>query len=176
MTCRKLRRWLPLYVGGELRPRRSLRLEAHLRRCAYCRRETESFRKDLEAVRNELSSPPYVWREPAWRRAVIQAAGSRSSRPVARRPVPRRIVWAYALLALLAAGLSFLVLAPLPEGGAGSDAFSASFRDRAASGGRSPASAAPDQHIVSMTLVSRETGLKVQWFLNRNFSLKEDIE
>jgi hypothetical protein len=87
--------------------------------------------------------------------------------PEARRPGPLRPVWAYALLALLAAGLSYLVLVPLPEGDARRAALYIPSQDRAAS---------HDQDIVSITFVSRESGLKVQWFFNRHFNLKEDIE
>jgi len=32
------------------------------------------------------------------------------------------------------------------------------------------------QEVVEMTLVSRETGLKVKWFLNKNFNLEENTE
>jgi hypothetical protein len=64
----------------------------------------------------------------------------------------------------MAAVLSFLVLKPMPE----TDSL------------RGPLTAfslsSPSQDIVSMTLVSKETGLKVQWFLNRNFKLEEDSE
>ncbi len=176
MNCRKLNRWLPLYAGGDLSPRRSLRVEAHLLRCESCRQEGAAFREGLEEIRRELRSLSHVWREPAWRRAVIRAAGSRSLGPGARRARSLRAVWAYALLALLATGLSYLVLAPFPEGDARRAAFSASTRDGAASGGHSLASASREQDIVSMTLISRETGLRVQWFLNRKFRLQEDIE
>jgi hypothetical protein len=42
---------------------------------------------------------------------------------------------------------------------------------------QAPGSAEPDsQDVVAVTLVSRDTGLKVQWFFNRNFNLKEDTE
>ena len=64
----------------------------------------------------------------------------------------------------MAAVLSFLVVRPLPEQESLRGPFSAV----------SPES--PSQDIVSMTLVSQETGLKIQWFLNRNFKLKEDSE
>lgn len=176
MNCRKFVRWLPLYAGGDLSPRRSFRVEGHLRRCESCRQEAAAFREGLEEIRRELHSLSHVWREPAWRRAVIRAAGSRRLGTGTRRAGSLRDVWAYALLALLAVGLSYLVLAPLPEGDALRAAFAASTRDGAASGGHSLASASRDQDIVSMTLISSETGLKVQWFLNRNFKLQEDIE
>jgi hypothetical protein len=65
-------------------------------------------------------------------------------------------------MAFLAASLTFLVVKPLPE----SDA----------QPGPLTAAASPSQEIVSLTLVSQESGLKVQWFLNRNFKLKEDSE
>jgi hypothetical protein len=67
-------------------------------------------------------------------------------------------------MALMAAALTFLVVRPLPE----SDTLGGPLA--------AAASASPSQDIVTLTLVSQESGLKVQWFLNRNFKLKEKSE
>jgi hypothetical protein len=64
-------------------------------------------------------------------------------------------------MAVLAAALTVWITRPLPDAGDPGPLLTAS---------------APAQDVVSMTLVSKESGLKVQWFLNRNFNLKEDTE
>jgi len=48
--------------------------------------------------------------------------------------------------------------------------------DRALTGAEAPAPPSPAQDIVSATFVSRETGLKIVWFFDRNFDWKGEVK
>jgi hypothetical protein len=111
-----------------------------------------------------LNSAQPSWAENTWLRAVSRAVASESGPEKAGRLLSFRPSWAYAAMALMAASLTFLVVKPLPQSFTQPGPLAAA------------ASASPSQEIVSLTLVSKESGLKVQWFLNRNFKLKEDSE
>jgi len=164
MNCHRIRKRLALHAGGDLTPDKARRVEAHLQACEACRTELAAHVESLRQTRLWFGQADTAWREEAWREAVgrAMAAGSHGSRD--RRSLVQRPAWAYAAMVLMAAVLSFLVVRPLPEQESLRGPFSAV----------SPES--PSQDIVSMTLVSQETGLKIQWFLNRNFKLKEDSE
>jgi len=163
MNCRKLHKLLPLLAGDDLPERRMKRIESHLSGCEDCRRELEILKQRIQAARIWLQQEELEWSDPAWRRALREAAAPAPARADPWKPWPFRPLWAYAAMALLAAALTLWVVKPLPE------------KEGTLSQLAAEASA-PSQEIVSMTLVSRETGLEVQWFLNKNFKLKEDSE
>ncbi len=158
MNCRKARKWLPLYSGGDLPKRKSRKMEAHIRNCGSCRRELQIFQESLDTVRKLMRDSSVPGSRAAWDRALDRAQAPTSSVRVSFSLKP---VWTYASVAALAALLTFLVVKPFPD---------------LESGSQVSQSSASGQDVISMTLVSKETGLKVQWFLNRNFSLKEDSE
>ena len=85
-------------------------------------------------------------------------------------PWPFKKAWAYALMAVLAVALTLLfVIRPSiiqKQRGLESEKVTQaqlfrSFRDK------------PDQDVISMTMVSKETGLKIVWFFNKNFELED---
>ena len=164
MTCRRIRNKLALHAGGDLPPSKARSVERHLQTCEACRQEFVSYVQSLRQTQEwfDLAVPP--WPEVSWRRAVSRAVTSGSRPEQAARSLSFRPAWAYAAMALMAASLTFLVVKPLPESFTQPGPLTAA------------ASASPSQEIVSLTLVSQESGLKVQWFLNRNFQLKEDSE
>ncbi len=164
MNCRKIRKLLALHAGGDLSPSKAHSVERHLQVCGACRRELASHEQSLRQAREWFDQTEQPWAEDSWRRAIGRAVSSQP-RPV-REAQPRsyRPAWAYAAVALMAATLTFLVVRPLPESRPERGPLAAA------------ASASPSQDIVSLTLVSQESGLKVQWFLNRNFKLKEESE
>lgn len=158
MNCRKAQKWLPLYSGKDLPIRKSRKMEIHIQNCGSCRRELQAYQKSLEAARKLLQSSSMFGSQSAWDRALVRAQAPTSGDRV---PLSLKPVWTYAALAALAAALTFLVVKPLPD----LESYSLNL-----------AASASAQDVISMTLVSKETGLKVQWFLNKNFSLKEDSE
>ncbi len=158
MNCRKAQKWLPLYSGGDLPLHKARKMETHIRNCRSCRQELRACRQSIEAARKLMRRVSVLGSQPAWDRALSRALTPTSADRVR---LSLRPAWNYAAMALLAALLTFLVVKPLPD----LESYS---RNREAS--------ASAQDVISITLVSQETGLKVQWFLNRKFSLKEDSE
>ena len=160
MNCRKAQKWLSLYSGGDLPIRKSRKIEIHIQNCGSCGRELQAFQKSLNTARNLMRDSSVLGSQAAWDRALVRAQAPRSRDRVLFSVKP---VWTYAALAVLAAALTFLVVKPLPD----LESYSLN---------QAVSASASSQDVISMTLVSKETGLKVQWFLNRNFSLKEDSE
>lgn len=110
--CRRCRRWLSARLDGELGPRKSAWLEAHLAACAECDRR----RRELEAARRAFRglhrrTPPSSFDEVLRQRLALEPppAPRRARRLPALRPLA-------AGLALAAAGLALVWgLSGVPE-------------------------------------------------------------
>lgn len=161
MTCRKIRKLIPLAAGGDLEPRRDADFRAHLDRCPACRGELEAFRSALAEVRAAARADDATdWTDSEWRAVmarVTAAAGRAASQPaMARRPLWATAAVAGALLSLIVMGVLFR--GPSPR------------RETAAVGASAP------QDKVAITIVSPESGLQIVWILDRNFEWKGDHE
>jgi hypothetical protein len=165
MTCRKAKKLMPLYAGDDLRPRLTAAVRAHVDSCPVCWKELEEFRESmsrLKAAAKAESVPD--WSEGEWRALTDRF---RPEAPGEKRPAflaqPR---WAAA--SVLGAFLGLIVLAVLFRGPMDGP-------ERVATAGRTNQEAAVrNQDVVSMTMVSQETGLQVVWFLDKNFEWKGD--
>ena len=165
MTCRKAKKLIPLYAGHDLRPRLMAAVRAHVDACPSCWKELGEYRESLsrlQAAAKAESVPD--WSEGEWR---ALAARFRPANPGEKRPAflarPR---WAAA--SVLGAFLGLVVLAVLFRGPMGGP-------ERIATAGRTDqAAAVRKQDVVSMTMVSQETGFQVVWFLDKNFEWKGD--
>ena len=173
MTCRKVRKLMPLFAGDDLGPRRTRAVRSHVDACPACRRELEELREALariKAAAKEEAVPD--WNEGEWKALMVRAtaqAGTGAKGGADARPVPWP-GWAAASAAGVLVGLvvlGVLVRGPVPgpEG-------------HLAAGGRTgeSAAAAREQDVVAMTMVSQETGLQVVWFLDKNFDYKGEQE
>ncbi len=174
MTCRKVRKLIPLAAGNDLRPRQARAVRAHLEACPGCRQELAAFRRDLAGITAAASEESAAgWNESEWRALVAgvteRALGkSADGRPgVAPEPAfrPR---WATA--AALGALLALVIMAALFRG-PGLRRERPTGRDSAAA-----AQAPPRQDRMSVTMVSPDSGLQVVWILDRNFEWKGDHE
>jgi len=158
MTCRRVRKLLPLYAGDDLGPRRGRAVQTHIDRCPSCRQELGEFRAALAEIRaaaKEEGGPD--WSEGEWTAlmARIRPAASEAIRPLG-------LAWPrWAAASVLGAFLGLAVLSML-------------FRDRAPGPQQASPAAGPD--VVSLTLVSQKTGLQVVWFLDKNFDYKGEQE
>jgi hypothetical protein len=158
MTCRKVRKALPLLAGGDLPAGKEQKLLAHVGGCALCREELEEYRSALGRVRAAARAEGAGdWSEADWKTFMARVT---EAQPEKRRmPFGVRPRWA------LASGFAaLLVLAVLAI--------------RVADNGAGPGGAAPARgtDVLSVTMVSRETGLKVVWFFNKNFDWKGDSQ
>jgi len=156
MTCRKVRKALPLMAGRDLSPRKAARVEAHVAACAGCQRELEEYKGALARVKAAARAEGAGdWSEAEWKALIVRVTHGRPE----KGPRPRALRPRWALASGLAAVtlLAFLVIRIANTG----------FKPEGA-----PPAAGPD--VVSMTMVSQETGLKVVWFFNKNFDWKGD--
>ena len=171
MTCRKLRKLMPLFAGDDLGPRRTQAVRAHVDACPACRRELEELRAALarfKAAAMDESVPD--WSEGEWKALMVRATGGTLRGGEKRRAWDGRVLlprWAAASALGALIGLAVL---------------SALFRRPGPGPAERPdpplalADAGRAQDVVSMTMVSQETGLQIVWFLDKNFDYKGEHE
>jgi hypothetical protein len=162
MKCQKIQRLLPLLAGSELPESRALSVREHLEGCYECQKEYEKYTFLIEQTRKWLTEDKIGWEEEEWQETIRSAVdqGSKGKTHLVPWPFPR--VWAYALMAGVMLLLSILIIQPpfieqlglVPK-----------YKD---------VTEVEKQEVVSMTMVSKETGLKIVWFFNKNFNLEEN--
>ncbi len=171
MNCKKVRRLLPLLVGSELTESKVLSLQAHLEKCPDCQREYESYKLSLEKTKELLAKDRKDWEESDWKRALRRAIKDKKPEVMPVVPWPFKKVWAYSLIGMLVVTLTLLfIIRPSiiqKKMGLGSERFS----QEQAQLFRSSTEEA-EQDVVSMTIVSKDTGLKIVWFFDKNFELE----
>ncbi len=160
MRCQRVKKKLALMAGGELGPVQSRRIKSHLQACPECRREYELYLQAGKQMHAWMDADTPDWDETEWQRFLRQAEAVAPGQE--KSPEPRRFkpVWAGALLLLAAMVLSLVVWQP----------FSSS-RDEASP--RAVFLQERPQDTVSITFVSQETGLKIKWFIKKDFELQE---
>jgi hypothetical protein len=215
MRCEKVREWIPLLAGDDLPAGRTARLRRHLEGCPDCRRELETVRASLEAVRAAARGEPSEdWPESAWKAllARITAEGPGNAK-AALGPVPRWALASAAAGVVLLAGFLLLFkdrifrpegISPVPgpvivekRESPSAPEIPPSPREPEPVETRkpdteprilaalkpeaepeiqpaAPAGPTPGQDVVSVTLVSQESGLQVTWFFDKNFEWKGD--
>jgi hypothetical protein len=162
MKCQKIKRSLPLLAGSELPETQISSVKAHLEGCLQCQREYEKYEFLVGQTRKWLAEDKVGWEEQEWRETVqsVVNQGSRKRTSLVPWPLPR--AWAYALMVGVILLLTTLVVRP-------------PFVKQI---GLTPryvnVAGAEKQEVVSMTMVSKETGLKIVWFFNKNFNLEEN--
>jgi predicted anti-sigma-YlaC factor YlaD len=156
MTCRKAKKLMPLYASDDLRPRLLAAVRAHIDACLSCRKELGEYRQALTRLKAAAKAESVPdWSEGDWRALMARL---RLDASAARRPTflarPR---WAAASVLGVFLGLAVLTML---------------FKD--GNLGQRETSAAGEPSVVSLTLVSQQTGLKIVWFLDKNFEWKGD--
>jgi hypothetical protein len=162
--CQRVRRLLPLLVGDDLPESKAVALRSHLEGCAACRQEYEVYLFAHRQTGVWLEKERRDWQEADWRRTVHGAVNRTVSRGglAVIRPFVQK-TWAYAAGLLAVVMLGILLLLPR-------------FGEKQA--GTKPGIATgpgADQEVVAITIVSPKSGLKINWFLNKNFEW-EDIK
>jgi hypothetical protein len=169
MNCSKVRRLLPLMAGSEISQSKISAIKAHLEACPECRAEYDSLILSLEKTKEWLAKERITWEEREWQRAVQKAIEQRESRASSLAPWPFKKAWAYAMMAFFAFLLCLFVVRPSfikqkaePES------------RMIAELGQEPERMKQEsqQDVITMTLVSHETGLRIVWFFNKNFELE----
>ena len=171
MNCKKVQRLLPLVAGSEIHQSKILSLKAHLEKCPECRQEYDSYILSLEKTKEWLAKDRKDWEESDWQRTLQRALKDKKPEVSSLVPWPFKKIWAYSLTGVLAVALTLLfIIRPSiiqKKMGLGSEKFT---EEQAQLFRSSPEEF--KQEVVSMTIVSQETGLKIVWFLNKNFELE----
>lgn len=177
MNCQKVKRWLPLSVGKDLPLSRMRAVDRHLARCPWCREDYERLKLALEQTKEWLSADAADWKEPEWQ-DIIRKAREVGKKSTVRQsvvpilaPWPFRKVWAYSLMAAAGLILSWLIWGPSIRMRETSVRAEAPLQQQKSI--QMAAQQEIPQDIVSMTLISKETGLKINWFFNKNFKWEE---
>jgi predicted anti-sigma-YlaC factor YlaD len=170
MRCRKTRRLLPLLAGSELDKTKKDAVQSHLSKCSRCQAEYEKYVYLVQETRKWLLEDSATWEEDEWQQVLQNATRPGPARRSSFIPWPFENVWAFVLMVCVALILVILVARPpiVERIGMKSARISSIDQkewDRQKQQGQ--------QDVVSLTMVSRETGLKIVWFFNKNFDLEE---
>jgi anti-sigma factor RsiW len=168
MNCHGARKRIPLYVGGELAPKKSEHVRRHLEACPACRTEAEEIGRARLAVREMArSAQAEDWSPAEWRRLVADVTGTASDD---RRGGPAewklRPVLAGALGSLILVLLTGILFLFRSSNSPEAPVMAMSTIDESAKVEAAP-KANPD--VTSVNLVSPETGTKIIWFYNKKF-------
>ncbi|NIO49391.1 MAG: hypothetical protein GTN73_08175 [Candidatus Aminicenantes bacterium] len=171
MNCRKVQSLLPLMAGSEIPKSKILSLKAHFENCPKCQQEYDSYMLTLKKTKEWLAKDRIDWEERDWQQVLKRAIKDKKPEVSPLVYWPFKKVWAYSLLGMLVVALTLLfIIGPSitqKEMGLGSEKFT---EEQAQLFRSSPEES--EQEVVSMTIVSKETGLKIVWFLNKNFELE----
>ena len=168
MTCKKVKKLLPLLAGNDLTEKKTRTVKAHLETCAACRKEAQEIALALHAAKDLARTEALRdWTDAEWRRLLSRVTGVK----VEKRKTPWGLVqkpgFAFGLALLVFAAGIFLLNKRLPF----------KSEEPPVSLGQSQRTAQQKpvgQDVLSMTIVSQETGLKIVWFFNKNFEWKEN--
>ncbi len=171
MKCKKIRRWLPLMVGGDLSASKAEAVRSHLIKCPECQQEHDAYVLSIEKTKEWLEKDRQDWEEREWQQAVQEAVHQKRPSVSAFAPWPFKKAWAYSLMGVLTAALIFLfVIKPFNiQEGIAPD--SGMFTRTQAQLMRSAFQETP-QEVVQMTMVLPETGQKIIWIFDKNFNLE----
>jgi len=159
MKCQKVIRLIPLLAGSDVPVKKEKKLQRHLKNCQSCQQEFTHYQTILQQTREWLEVERKDWEEAEWKTTVLAAFEKTEEKKSWLAPWPFDKKWAFGLMTASAILLSFLVLHP-------------SFvKDNK---GRVPTLSAVNSQpeILSIKIVSKETGLKINWFFHKDLKLE----
>jgi predicted anti-sigma-YlaC factor YlaD len=168
MNCHAAKKHIPLFVGGEISASKSGRIRRHLEACPACRAEAEEIERSRRAVRGMAGAgADGDWSPAEWNRMIRAITATPGERRTRAASMKLRPALAGALGVILMAGL-ILVQKELRRPAAPEVGVLAVIGREAQPVVPSPAPTKnPD--VTSVTIVSPDSGLKIQWFYNKKF-------
>ena len=159
MKCRKVTRLIPLLAGSDLPAKTREKVQRHLQDCRSCQQEYTVFQSILQQTREWLVQERKGWEEAEWKTTVQTAVEKTEVKRSWLAPWPFKKGWAFVLMTTSAVLLSLIIFHP------------SLIKDDI---GRAPTLSAMESQpeIVSMQLVSKETGLKINWFFHKDLKLE----
>ncbi len=165
MNCKKVRRLLPLLVGGDLLSKKSEAVLSHIEKCPKCKQEFSTYDFSIKKIKHWLGEDQMDWPEFEWKKAIQEATKEKkTSFSPSFAPWPFKTVWAYVLMAAFGIALALFVIKPSPF----KQRIGLEFQEKISKDLVQESA----QEVVSMTIVSKESGLKIVWFFNKNFDLE----
>jgi hypothetical protein len=168
MTCKKVKKLLPLLAGNDLTEKKTRTVNAHLETCAACHKEAQEIALALLAAKDLARTEALRdWTDTEWRRMLNRVTGIKMEKKKTTWGLVQKPAFVFGLALLVFAAGMFLLNKRL--------AFKS--EELPMSLGRSQWTAQQKpagQDVLSMTIVSQETGLKIVWFFNKNFEWKEN--
>jgi hypothetical protein len=172
MNCKSIRKYLPLYVESDLHPKKKERVQIHLESCEGCQNEYEAYAQSVKTAKEWLGESVVTWEDAEWKRKLRNVTSEKTKTLPGFAPWPFKKGWAFALMGAVVVVLVFFVTRPFFLGI--EDFPGQTTLVKRHSPYHEGAIVESPQDVVSMTMVSKETGLKVVWVLNRNFNLEEN--
>ena len=172
MRCKRILKYLPLYIGADLSPKKEEAVRDHLDTCRECQKEYEVYVRSVKTAREWMSESKVAWGEGEWKRTVRNTIAEKSKSFPGFAPWPFKKGWAFAAMAAVMVVVVFFVTRPLYLGV--KDFSGKTISSKRHSQHEAGALFKSPQDVVSMTMVSKDTGLKVVWILNKNFNLEEN--
>jgi hypothetical protein len=171
MNCKRIRKYLPLFIESDLSTGKKKRVQIHLEMCGDCQKEMDAFARSVKTAQEWMEESLVSWRDADWKRTIRNAIPEKTKSSLIFAPWPFKKGWAVALMGAVMIMLIFFVTRPLFLG-------IEDFRSQTTLVKRQPqhqvgAKVESPQDVVSMTMISKETGLKVVWVLSKNFNLEE---
>ncbi|MGD2295651.1 MAG: hypothetical protein PVF22_07420 [Candidatus Aminicenantes bacterium] len=162
MNCKKARRLIPLLAGSDLERTNTDLVTRHLNSCPECQHEYEMSLLSLNSAKKWLAAETVGWDETEWIKTIQRALDQIEKRNGVLAPWPFTFKKGWALLMMAAAAflLTLFIIHPsLVKDKLGEATAALSEETK------------PD--VLSMKIISEETGLKINWFFHKDFELKE---
>jgi hypothetical protein len=158
-------------VGHDIPSSKISAMKRHIEKCQACQLEYYSYLKSTKKMRELLLQDRIDWEDKEWQETIQKAVKEEKQTTTSLAPWPFHNAWVYALIAILVIALSFFFI------------LNNSFLKEKASAEYQTMPETqkkifkihPEKHeqdVISMTIISKESGLKIVWFFNKHYKLE----
>ncbi len=168
MSCRTIRKRIPLFVGGDLSASKSERVMRHLASCPECRAEAEEIERSRAVVREMARAGAAGDFSPAeWRRMIRRITEAPAESRARTAAMKLRPAFAATLGVLAVAG--FFLLQKELRSPAAPETGSFAVAGAEARPALPPPAPTRNPDVTAVTIRAPETGANIIWFYNKKF-------